>query len=326
MLSKNNARIVFMGTPDFAVPSLEALVEHGWNVVCVVTQPDRPKGRKKELTPPPVKETAERLGLTVFQPEKCRHPESVETLRSYRPDLIVTAAYGQLLPKDLLELPPAGCVNVHASLLPKYRGGAPIHHAIIRGETKTGITLMYMDEGLDTGDMIRQVEVEISDTDTAGSLYDKLKIAGAKLLIDSLEEILNGQVERIPQDHSQATYAPNIKSEDERIDWNRPARDVYNQIRGLNPWPVAYTEYRGARLKIWASALPETESIHKDVNAQNVAPGTVVNTDDGVIEVAVKDGTIQLTEVQPAGKRKMTAADFIRGGQIRKGDILGDYR
>ena len=160
--------------------------------------------------------------------------------------------------------------------------------------------------------MIRQVEVEISDTDTAGSLYDKLKIAGAKLLIDSLEEILNGQVERIPQDHSQATYAPNIKSEDERIDWNRPARDVYNQIRGLNPWPVAYTEYRGARLKIWASALPETESIHKDVNAQNVAPGTVVNTDDGVIEVAVKDGTIQLTEVQPAGKRKMTAADLIR--------------
>jgi len=308
-------RIVFMGTPDFAVPSLQALLENDYNVVAVVSQPDRPKGRKRVLTPPPVKVEAEKRGIPVLQPERMRRPEAVAELAAYEPDLIVTAAYGQLLPKAVLELPKHGCINVHGSLLPKYRGGAPIQHAIMNGEPTTGVTIMYMAEGLDTGDMISRVEVPITDDDNAGTMFDKLSTAGADLLLRTLPELLAGRLKAVPQDHSQATLAPNIKREDEEIDWSRPARSIFNQIRGLSPWPVAFTTWNGENFKIWSARMGSSGGSHK--------PGTVLRSSEEGIEVAASEGTLLLTEVQPAGKKAMSAADFSRGGAMKLGTVLG---
>ncbi|WP_409341073.1 methionyl-tRNA formyltransferase [Paenibacillus sp. MBLB4367] len=314
-------KIVFMGTPDFAVASLNTLLDEGYDVVAVVSQPDRPKGRKRVLTPPPVKVEAEKHGIPVLQPEKMRSPESVAALAAYQPDLIVTAAYGQILPKAVLELPKHGCINVHASLLPKYRGGAPIQHSILKGEAVTGVTIMYMAEGLDTGDMLAAVEVPITDEDTGGSMFEKLSAAGADLLKRILPELLDGKLTAMPQNHAEATIAPNIKREDELLRWERPAIELFNQIRGLNPWPVAFTTLNGEVFKVWASQKPsETERRGDDRKAE---PGTVLQLTDDGIEVQTGGGTLWLTVVQPAGKKAMDVSQFRRGTTLTSGAVLG---
>lgn len=314
--------IVFMGTPDFAVPSLRMLLQEGYNVVAVVTQPDRPKGRKRVLTPPPVKVEAERHGIPVLQPERMRRPEAVEQVAAYQPDLIVTAAFGQILPKAVLDLPRHGCINVHGSLLPKYRGGAPIQHAILNGETETGVTIMYMAEGLDTGDMLTRTAIPIADEDTAGTIFDKLSVAGADLLRNTLPNLLEGKLTPVPQNEAEATIAPNIKRENERIDWSRPAADIFNQVRGLNPWPVAYTLWNGAVFKVWACRKPQDGGPAAVAASSASEPGTVLGSDEQGIEVQTGQGTLWLTEVQPAGKKAMEAAVFNRGGGIPAGTVL----
>ncbi len=315
----NNQRIVFMGTPDFAVPCLQVLLEEGYHVAAVVTQPDRPKGRKRVLTPPPVKVEAEKHGIPVLQPERLRHEEAVEAILEFKPDLIVTAAYGQILPKSLLEAPEYGCINVHASLLPKYRGGAPIHYAILKGETATGVTIMYMAEGLDTGDMISKVEVAITDEDTTGTLHDKLSEAGSALLKQTVSQLFNREIQAVPQNHDEASYAPNISRSDELIDWTRSSRDIFNQIRGLSPWPVAFTTWDGQGLKVWGCLPPETKTSVKD----DAVPGTVLTMSSEGIQVKTGDGAVWLTEIQPAGKKRMTVAEFARGSEIPEGTLLG---
>lgn len=298
--------IIFMGTPDFSVPILSMLKEEGYNVTAVVTQPDRPVGRKRVLTPPPVKVEAEKLGIPVIQPEKLVGSKELEEIISLNADLIVTAAFGQLLPKELLEAPKLGCINVHASLLPKYRGGAPIHKAIIDGETETGVTIMYMVEKLDAGDMISQITVPIEDTDHTGLMFEKLSAAGVSLLKETLPSILDGTNDRIPQDESLVTFARNISREEERIDWSKPGKNIYDQIRGLHPWPVTYTVFRGDNVKIWWSEKVEVQS--------DAEPGTILNIEDDRIIVKTGDDTgIAITDIQPAGRKRMLAKVFIRG-------------
>jgi methionyl-tRNA formyltransferase len=314
-----------MGTPDFSVPSLRALINVGHRISLVVTQPDRPKGRKRVLTPPPVKEGAVKHGIPVFQPERLRAPEAVEQLRQIKADLIVTAAYGQILPKAILSLPAFGCINVHASLLPQYRGGAPIHRAIINGETKTGITIMYMAEGLDTGDIISQIEIPITGEDTFGAVHDKLSEAGAHLLVKTLPALLNGSAQSTPQNDAEASYAPNIKREDELIYWEHPAMDIYNQIRGLNPWPVAFTLLEGQVFKVWKALHPKhAPSPGSGAASASAKPGTVLQMSDKGIEVLTGNGTLWLTEIQPAGKKAMDAVQFMRGSTIPAGTVLGE--
>ncbi|GIQ67689.1 methionyl-tRNA formyltransferase [Xylanibacillus composti] len=318
-MSGNKCRIVFMGTPDFAVTALEALLDAGYEVAAVVSQPDRPKGRKRMLTPPPVKAAAEKHGIPVLQPEKLRAPESVEDIRRLRPDLIVTAAYGQILPKSVLELPQFGCINVHASLLPKYRGGAPIHYAVINGESKTGVTIMYMAEGLDTGDMISKIEVPITSEDTTGTLHDKLSAAGAELLIETVPKLLAGTASREPQDDALASYAPNITREDERIDWSKSAAAIHNQVRGLNPWPVAFTTLDGQVWKIWRTEVVRTDAapdVHRPA-------GAVVSAEDGRIVVQTGTGHLALLDIQPQGKRPMPTSEWLKGGKLAAGTVLG---
>lgn len=309
-----------MGTPDFSTQSLEALLTHGYQVVGVVTQPDRPVGRKRVLTPPPVKELALRHGLPVYQPEKIRESEAVQSvLDATRPDLIVTAAYGQILPNSLLEAPKHGCINVHASLLPKYRGGAPIHASIINGEKESGVTIMYMVQALDAGDMISKVVVPIEERDTAGSLFEKLGAAGADLLIDTLPKLLKGEITPEPQNHEEATFAPNIKRENERIDWNKSAREIYNQVRGMNSWPVAFTTFEEKVWKIWWAEVVEQ-------TGQLAMPGTIIDrTEDGLI-IACGAGSVILKEIQPEGKKRMSVYDFLRGAgaSIAIGSKVGE--
>ncbi|MBP1991435.1 methionyl-tRNA formyltransferase [Paenibacillus eucommiae] len=323
-------KIIFMGTPEFAVPSLQLLIEEGYSIVAVVTQPDRPKGRKRILTPPPVKVEAEKHGIPVLQPEKLRQADSVELLRAFQPDLIVTAAYGQILPKSVLDLPAHGCINIHASLLPKYRGGAPIHYAVMQGEPVTGVTIMYMAEGLDTGDMISRVEVPIADSDTTGTMFEKLSAAGAGLLKSTLPELLEGRIQASVQNEADAVYSPNIKREDERIDWSRSALSIFNQIRGLNPFPGAYTTWNHEVMKIWASRKPEpageresNDGLKRDLPAGMPVPGTVLQSRPEGIEVKTGDGTLWLTEIQPPGKKAMEVAQFIKGSSIPDGTVLG---
>lgn len=312
-------RVLFMGTPDFAVASLEALLAAGYNVVGVVTQPDRPVGRKQVMTPPPVKEAALRHGLPVLQPEKIRADESLDEVLSLAPDLIVTAAYGQILPKRLLDAPRYGCINVHASLLPKYRGGAPIHKCIVEGEKESGVTIMYMVEALDAGDMLSKVVVPIEERDTVGTLHDKLAAAGSRLLTETLPKLLAAEIVPEPQDHEQATFAPNIKRTDERIDWSRTAEQIYNQVRGLNPWPVAFTTCQGKVWKVWwVEKLPWHDA--------SQAPGTIIGKEEDGLLVACGSGAVKITELQPEGKKRMSAYDFLRGAgsQIEIGTKVGE--
>ncbi|MFC4404628.1 methionyl-tRNA formyltransferase [Gracilibacillus xinjiangensis] len=304
--------IIFMGTPDFAVPVLERLIEDGYTIQLVVTQPDRPKGRKKVLTPPPVKVAAEKHGLPIFQPEKIK--DNYEQIEQLQPDLIVTAAFGQILPKGILEIPKFGCVNVHASLLPLLRGGAPIHYSILQGHDKTGVTIMYMAEKLDAGDIISQAEIDILDDDDVASLHDKLSVIGADLLSDTLPALFANEITPIKQDDELATYAPNIKREEEEIDWKRSRQEVYNHIRGLHPWPVAYTKWQGKNVKVWRA--------EKSNQTTDNLPGEIVSvSEDGLIVATGDNLTLKITELQPAGKKKMLVSDFIRG--IDLNDLVG---
>jgi methionyl-tRNA formyltransferase len=327
-------KIAFMGTPDFAVACLEALIGAGYEIAAVVSQPDRPQGRKKLLVPTPVKAAAIAHGIPVFQPERLRHSDVVDALRRMAPDLIVTAAYGQILPKTVLEIPRYGCINVHGSLLPKYRGGAPIQHAVRDGETVTGVTVMYMAEGMDTGDMISKVEVAIGRDDTSGSMFAKLAQAGAELLLATLPKLIAGEVNAVPQSHEEATYAPNLKREDERIDWSWPSERIYNLVRSLLPDPGAFTMWSGNVLKVRGcedpsddrEGSPESAALNpsKSASANRPVPGTVLALSDSGIEVVTGDGSIRMTIVQPAGKSAMDAGAFVRGGQMKVGDKLGE--
>lgn len=304
-----------MGTPEFSAPILAMLHEEGYNILAVVTQPDRPVGRKRVLTPPPVKVEAQRLDLPIIQPEKLVGSPELKEIVALQPDLIVTAAFGQILPKELLEAPTLGCINVHASLLPKYRGGAPIHQAIIDGETETGITIMYMVERLDAGDIISQVTVPISDTENTGNLFNTLSEAGKVLLKETLPSILEGTNERIAQDESLVTFARNISREQERIDWSKGGKAIYDQIRGLHPWPVAYTVFQGENMKIWWGEKVQT--------TQDAEPGTILHIEtDRIIVKTGDDIGLAITDLQPAGRKRMLADVFIRGvgAQWSEGD------
>lgn len=298
--------IIFMGTPDFSVPILSMLQEEGYQIAAVVTQPDRPVGRKRVLTPPPVKVEAERLGIPVIQPEKLTGSKELEEILALQSDLIVTAAFGQLLPKELLDAPRLGCINVHASLLPKYRGGAPIHKAIMDGETETGITIMYMVEKLDAGDIISQIKVPIKDTDDTGTMFTTLSEAGVSLLKSTLPSILNETNERTVQDESLVTFARNISRQEERIDWTKGGKEIYDKIRGLHPWPVAYSVFGEENVKIWWSEKVEV--------ASDAEPGTIIDIESDRIIVKTGDKiAIAITDIQPAGKKRMQADVFIRG-------------
>ena len=309
----NNLKIVFMGTPDFAVPCLKTLNEN-YEVIAVITQPDRPKGRGQKLTPSPIKEYALEHNLTVLQPEKIKTSETEEQLKKLAPDLIVVVAFGQILSKAILDIPKLGCINVHASLLPKYRGAAPIHWSIINGETKTGITTMYMDVGLDTGDMILKEEVSISAKMNTGELHDTLMNIGAKTLLQTIKQIAEGSVVRNKQNDAEASYAPLLTKELERINWLLPAQEIYNLVRGLNPWPVAFSIFKGKKLKIWQTKVIDNVTIGEI--------GTVLSLTETGFTVQTGKGILEIIELQPESKRKMTAKDFVCGNQISINDKL----
>lgn len=316
----NMAKIIFMGTPDFSVPILRQLIEDQHEILAVVTQPDRPVGRKKILTAPPVKVEAEKHGIRILQPEKIRDPKEVKVIVDLEPELIVTAAYGQILPNSILEAPKFGCINVHASLLPELRGGAPIHYAIMQGKEKTGITIMYMVQKLDAGDIISQVEVPIDEEDNVGTLHNKLSEAGAQLLSSTIPRLLAGEVTPIPQDDSLATFAYNITREQELIHWDRKGEVIYNHIRGLAPWPVAYTKWRDSTLKIWKAEKSVLDQVHDS--------GTVVAMDKDSFTVASSNLVgIKILELQPAGKRKMSTEQFLlgAGATLKIGERLGNH-
>lgn len=310
-------KIVFMGTPDFSVPILQQLIKDGYEVIGVVTQPDRPVGRKRILTPPPVKVEALKHDIPVFQPEKIRQAEELDKILSLNPELIVTAAFGQILPKQLLEAPKYGCINVHASLLPELRGGAPIHYAIMQGKQKTGVTIMYMVEKLDAGDILTRIEVPIAEEDNVGTLHIKLSTAGAKLLSETLPLLFDGRLTPKPQNNEEATFAANIKREQEKVIWTKTGEEIYNHIRGLNPWPVAFTTLNGQVIKIWRA--------EKVTGQKSDAPGTILTIESDGFSVSTGNETaIKITELQPSGKTKMMSEQFLRGSKISIGTKLGE--
>ena len=309
-------RIVFMGTPDFAVGSLQALCESGKHeILAVVTQPDRPKGRGNKLLQTPVKEYALEQGLTVYQPQKVKTPEFVELLHELQPELIVVAAFGQFLSKEILELPKYGCINVHASLLPKYRGAAPIQYAIIKGEKESGVTIMQMDIGMDTGAMLDKVVVPIAENTTMGELHDALREQGAALLLEVIDKIAAGTAVAEPQDNEQATYATLLDRSMEHIDWSKTAQEVHNLIRGFNPAPSTFTKLpNGKSLKIWGSKMTDKSSA--------AAAGTVIETGKHSFFVACGEGVLEITDVQPESKKRMPAQVFLNGRGVQEGDLL----
>lgn len=307
-------KIVYMGTPDFAVPTLEALVKGGHNVIAAVTQPDKPKGRGKAVLMTPVKEKALEYGIPVYQPVKARDPEFVELLKGMEPDAIVVVAFGQLLPKEILDIPKYGCVNVHASLLPKYRGAAPIQWAVIDGEEKSGVTTMLMDEGLDTGDMLEKVEYVLDAKETGGSLFEKLSIMGGELILSTLEKLENGTVTRTPQGESSTPYAKMLKKSMGEIDWSMEAVKIERLIRGLNPWPSAYSTLKGKTVKIWAAEVAEGETTGN--------PGRITVTRDKLLVETGKD-FLSVTELQLEGKKRMDIAAFLRGFTVEDQSFFG---
>lgn len=312
-------KIVFMGTPAFSVPILEGLLEAGYQVQAVVTQPDRPVGRKRVITPPPVKVAALKHDLLVLQPEKISGSPEMAKIAELAPDLIVTAAFGQFLPEKLLQIPRLGAINVHASLLPKYRGGAPVHYAIMNGEDKTGVTIMEMIKKMDAGAIYNQAEIPITKTDDVGTMFEKLSILGKELLLDTLPALINGALEKTPQDEAKVTFSPNITREQEAIDWQKTAVQIDNQVRGMRPWPIAFTTYRGVRFKIWdVTPLAETT---------DATPGTIIKKDKHELLVACGQQTVlALKELQPAGKGKQEIQAFLNGvGQnVVQGEKLGE--
>ena len=308
-------KIIFMGTPDFSVGTLEALIEAGHEVCLVVTQPDKPKGRGKEMQPTPVKAAAMKHGIPVYQPKKIRDPECVEELRKYQADVMVVIAFGQILPKSILEMTPYGCINVHASLLPKYRGAAPIQWAIINGESVTGVTTMQMDEGLDTGDMLAKAIVPLDEKETGGSLFDKLSEAGGRLCVETLAKLEKGEITPEKQGESPTAYASMLDKKMGNIDWNKSAVVIERLVRGLNPWPSAYTHLDGKTLKIWAcDVLPQSASKGES--------GEILEVTKDAIHVQTGDGILVLREIQLAGKARMDAGAFLRGYKVVPGTVL----
>lgn len=303
-----------MGTPDFSVGTLEALVEAGHDVCLVVTQPDKPKGRGKEMQFTPVKEAALKHGIPVFQPRKVREPECVEELKKYHADVCVVIAFGQILPKEILEMTPYGCMNVHASLLPAYRGAAPIQWALISGEKVTGITTMQMDEGLDTGDMLLKVEVPITEEDTGETLHDKMAEAGAKLAVETLAQMEKGLLKPEKQGETTTPYAKMLKKEMGNIDWTKPADEIERLVRGMNSWPSAYTKWENKVMKIWRAAVEENDT--------QAAPGTIVNVAKDHFSVQTGKGLLVVKELQIPGKKRMNADAFLRGYQMAEGTVL----
>ena len=307
-------KLVFMGTPDFAVPCLEELIKAGHEIVGVFTQPDKPVGRKRVMTPPPVKVCAEKNGITVYQPDSVRTEESLSLMKELNPDCVVVVAYGKIIPSDMLKLPKFGFVNVHGSLLPKYRGAAPIQWSIIDGEKKTGVTTMQMDDGIDTGDMLEVSETEIGENETAGELFDRLAEMGGKLIVSTLSKLEKGELTPIPQDHEKSNYAKIISKEMALIDFNMSAENVFNLIRGFNPWPIAYTIIGDKRLKVFAA---------EKIGSVNGKAGEVVSS-DGTLTVAFGDGNgLKFTDVQLEGSKRMSATEMLKGRPIEKGTILG---
>jgi methionyl-tRNA formyltransferase len=306
-------KLVFFGTPDFAVQSLEALVCSHHEVAGVVTQPDRPKGRGRKVVPSPVKRLAQERGLSVFQPEKASSPEFVQTLHALSPDLIVVVAYGEILKRDVLQAPVHGSINVHASLLPKYRGSSPIQAAIMAGDEVTGVTIIQMDEQMDTGDILGQKEVPIDRNDTASTLHDKLAQVGARLVVETVDLVERGTVAGTPQDHELATYTARLRKEDGAIDWNVPAEKLHNLVRAMNPWPVAHT--REGKLRVWTTSLPSEE-------VEMAEPGTVLRADETGLLVAALDGAVKIERIQVSGSKPMSAVEFLRGHALRVGEKL----
>ena len=307
-------RIIFMGTPDFACPTLQKLIERGEHIVGVVTQPDRPKGRGQRLMPPPVKELAEKHGIPVYQPQKVRNPEFVDIIRDLKPDLIVVVAFGQILPKALLDVPPHGCINVHASLLPRYRGAAPLNWCIINGETETGVTTMLMDVGLDTGDMLLVRKTPLDENEDIASLHDRMADLGGNLLAETLDRLVRGDLVPQPQNSADSCYAPMLKKEDGIINWNADARIIHNQVRGLAVWPGACTFIDRQVLKVFRTRIGDGSG----------EPGTVLQAAKGTFEVACKTGSLFLQELQLAGKKRLDSASFLAGYPVSAGTVLGN--
>ncbi len=312
-------RIIFMGTPEFAVPSLEALLNHDFDVVGVVTQPDRPKGRGQTVMASPIKQLAQAQGLPILQPEKMKSPELLQALAAWRPDVIAVTAFGRILPKSILELPPAGCVNVHGSLLPRYRGAAPIQWALINGDRETGITTMLMNEGMDTGPILLQQAVSIEPDDTAAELGSRLARVGGQLLVETLKGLANKTITPREQDHDKATYAPLLTKEAGLIDWSQAARAIADRIRGLSPWPGCYTFLHGQRLAIW-KASADTE--RPEETAPGHTPGMIVGVTNKELRILTGEGVLRVIDVQPANKKRMTVEQFLQGRSLSIGQVF----
>ena len=310
-------RLIFMGTPDFAVTCLDAVIAAGHDVACVITQPDRPKGRGNKLVAPPVKVRAEALQIAVHQPESVKDEAFLTLLQSYEPEAVVVVAYGRILPQAVLTLPRYGCLNVHGSLLPRYRGAAPIQWTVLNGEAEAGVSIQQMDAGMDTGAILAKSALAVTDEDTTGTLFTKLAQLGAELLVQTLADVQAGRVTPEPQQEAQATYAPMLTKADELLDWQRPARALHNQVRGLNPAPGAYTWCQNQRLKIWRTQV--------EANEDHAACGEIVAIDADSFVVQTGDGALRIYEVQPAGKKAMTAEAFLHGAALKLGDMLGAH-
>ncbi len=310
-------RVIFMGTPEFSVPTLEALIAHH-DVIGVVTQPDKRKGRGKAMACPPVKETALKHNISVYQPVKVREEAFVETLKELEPDVIVVVAFGQILPESILNIPKYGCINVHASLLPKYRGAAPIQWAVINGEKETGITTMYMAKGLDTGDMIDKIVIPVEPKETGETLHDKLSAAGGKLILETLAKLEAGTAVRIPQNDAESSYAGMLTKELGEIDWTKSAAAIERLIRGLNSWPSAYTHMNGKTLKIWDADVEADPA-----NGQTAVPGTITDVKKDCFYVQTGDGQLKVNEVQLQGKKRMPVQAFLLGYPVKKGMVYG---
>lgn len=309
-------KIVFMGTPDYAAQALRALIEKGHEITLVVTQPDKPKGRSSELLPPPVKVCAVEHGIPVMQPKRIKTPEAIAELKQYEADVYVVAAFGQILSQEILDMPKYGCLNIHASLLPKYRGASPIQHVIIDGEEKTGITVMQMDAGIDTGDMLYKKECAIEADDTFETLHDKLMMLGGEAIVEAIDLLEQGKLVAEHQNHEESCYAPLIQKTLGKIDFSKKAIEIDRLVRGLNPWPSAYSSYKGKQLKIW-------KAVPVQINSK-AAPGEIVAVEKDSVTVATGEGGLKLLELQLEGKKRMSARDFLLGVKMQPGEILGE--
>ena len=315
-MDKKDIKIIYMGTPEFAVDPLEAIVKEGYNVAACFTQPDKMKGRSGKPVPSPVKECAVKYDIPVFQPDRLRNSENAEIIKEMAPDMIIVAAYGQILPEEILNIPKYGCINIHASLLPKYRGAAPIEWCVINGEKETGVTTMFMAKGLDTGDMIEKAVTEIGESETAEELRARLTVMGAELIISTMDKILSGKYTRTPQNDEESNYAVMLKKEMGQIDWSLPAINIDRLVRGLRPWPTAFTTFQGKSLKIFKAAVLEDDT--------DAAPGEVIVRTKKDFTVKCGSGALKILSVQPEGKKEMDSVAFLNGNKVEAGMKLGE--